>query len=82
MIPGFGAHYRAYRVRIAIERLRAMPADTTLSFAKAAHLLGVPEAAVRKLVRRHSPSTDAEARSLSATALLGALRKALAGRQA
>jgi hypothetical protein len=76
MIPGFGAHYRAYRVRIAIERLRAMPTGTTLSFAKAAHLLGAPESAVRAVVRRYGSSADAESRSLSAAALLSALRQA------
>lgn len=75
MIPGFGAHYRAYRVRIAIERLRAMPGGTTLSFIKAAHLLGVSERAVRTLVRRSSLTT-AEGQRLSATALLTALREA------
>lgn len=75
MIPGFGAHYRAYRVRVAIERLRAMPGGTTLSFTKAAHLLGVSESAVRTLVRRSSPPA-AEGQRLSATTLLAALRKA------
>lgn len=80
MIPGFGAHYRAYRVRAAIERLRAMPTGTTLSFTKAAHLLGVPERAVRALVRRSSP-TAADSQSLSATTLLDALRQSQVRRQ-
>ena len=78
MIPSFGAHYRAYRVRAAIERLRAMPSGTTLSYTKAAHLLGVPEATVRDLLRRAGrlPPDD----RLTAQALLSALRQALAAR--
>lgn len=80
MIPGFGAHYRAYRVRVAIERLRAMPSGTTLSFTKAGHLLGVPEHAVRTLIRRSSPAA-ADSQSLSAATLLAALRQAQRQRQ-
>ena len=76
MNPLFGPHYRAYRLAAAMDRLRAMPAGTTLTVTKAAHLLGISEAAVRALVKRHSPETVSNGTTIGAATLRHVVRLA------
>jgi|GEM_PF-4923622 len=75
MVPGFGVHFRIYRLRVALDRLRAMPPGTTLTATKAAHLLGISEAAVKALVRRHGTSKSGDSASISAAQLRFAVQK-------
>ena len=76
MIPGFGAHYRLYRLSAALDRLRAMPPGTTLAMTKAATLLGVSETAVRQLVARYAPDATLDGNRISAARLRHAIRLA------
>jgi hypothetical protein len=81
MIPLFGAHYRMYRLRAALDRLSNMPAGTRLTVAKAAHLFGVSEAALRRLAQRHAPPGALDGGTIDAGALRQAARNALAARR-
>jgi hypothetical protein len=68
-MPIFGSHYRAYRLAVALQRLRDMPTGTVLTLTKAAHLLGVSEAALRRLVARYAPATTLSENKIKATVL-------------
>ncbi len=81
MIPLFGAHYRVYRLRAALDRLRTMPTGTRLTVAKAARLLGVSEAALRTLTQRYAPPAALDGGAIDAVALRDAVRKAYEARR-
>ncbi len=75
MIPGFGAHYRVYRLVVALDRLGAMPPGTTLSMSKAAHLLGTSEKTIRQLLQRFEPAADTAGEKIDARVLRRIIRK-------
>jgi len=81
MIPGFGAHYRVYRLTAALARLRDMPAGTIMTLAKAARLLGIKEAAVRTLVSQYAPTTALDRNTISAETLRQVARMAYQARK-
>jgi len=71
--PAGGVHARTYRLVLARERLSAMPTGTRLSFARAAHLLGLSERMLRTSVRRYVPGVAG--RTIEVGMLLQALRQ-------
>ena len=81
MIPLFGAHYRVYRLRAALDRLRSMPAGTRLTVAKAARLLGVSKAALRTIIQCYAPAGAMGGDAIDAAALRDAIRKAYEARR-
>ncbi|HEX6287546.1 MAG TPA: hypothetical protein VFZ66_00070 [Herpetosiphonaceae bacterium] len=81
MIPGFGGHYRLYRLAAALDRLRALPPNATISLAKAAHLLGASEAHMRKLVQRYAGSDALDGNTVRVAALRQAIRQAREARK-
>ena len=76
MIPGFGEHYRRYRLLASIDRLKTYPPGSTITIAKAAHLLGVSESAMRVLINRYAPNSAGDEAKITAATLLAVLRQA------
>ena len=80
-MPIFGSHYRAYRLAVALQRLRDMPTGTLLTRTKAAHLLGINEAALQRLIARYAPNTPPGENTISSTVLYHAVRMAYQNRK-
>lgn len=81
MIPGFGAHYRMYRLAVALDRLRDMPPTTKITPGWAARVLGTTEVAVRGLISRYVPSAAANADSFTVATLRHAVQMAWEARR-
>jgi hypothetical protein len=81
MIPGFGGHYRLYRLAAALDRMRDMPPGSKLPLAKAAHLLGTTEAQVRKLVQRYAAADALDGNLIGVATLRHVIRQARAARK-
>ena len=81
MIPGFGAHYRIYRLAVALDRLRSMPAGTRLPLRRAAHMLGVSEATIRTMLQRYGGPAALEGGSVEVGAFRRAVRQVYEARK-
>jgi hypothetical protein len=81
MGPLFGAHYRVYRLKVALDRLRDMPVGTTLRLSRAAQLLGTSEATVRTLAQRYAPGATLDGDTIGVATLRHVVRKAYEARK-
>ena len=81
MIPGFGAHYRVYRLLVALDRLAGLPPGARLSLKRAAHMLGVSETNVRALIKRYAATDGVDGSTVDAAALRRAIRQAYEARK-
>lgn len=80
MIPGLGGHYRRYRLLATIDRLKRYPPGSTITIAKAAHLVGVTDATLRVLIGRYAPNSSGDGPKITVAILLAVLRQAYAAR--
>ena len=81
MGPLFGAHYRVYRLKVALDRLRHMPVGATLKLSRAAHLLGTSESAVHSLVQRYAPGATLDGDTIGVATLRHVVRMAYEARK-
>jgi hypothetical protein len=81
LIPGFGAHYRIYRLVVALERLRDMPPGTRLTLKRAAQMLGISDATVRALIKRYASTAALDGGSIDAAVFRRVVRQAYEARK-